>query len=112
MNDDADGLDLSAGFLLLDTRFKKTNQVTINGTVARKVRAFGTFTVYICTAVNRGTKQTLEIADILHSAFSSQRFSGVFCYPGYVDSGHQIAYSKGNYWCVPFVVNFYVEEYI
>jgi len=112
MNDDADGADIANGFLLLDTKFRRTNQVTINGTVSRKVRAFGTFTVYICTPINSGTKQTLEIADVLHSAMSSQRFTAVFCYPGYIDSGHQIAYSKGNYWCVPFLVNFYIEEYI
>ncbi len=112
INDDADGVNLSQGFLLLDVEFRNNTQVTINGTVSRKVRVRGAVTVHICVPMNTGTKQALEIADVLHSTLSSQRFNHIFCYPGVVDSRYQIAYSKGEYWNTPFRCNFYIEEYI
>ncbi len=110
-NDDGDGIDLSDGFLMVDIQYRRNDQVTINGS-RPKVRLRGSIHIAICTPANQGVSTSLGIADKLHSHFSRQRFSGVFCYPAYIDTPYKLAYSKGNYWNTPFLCNFYIEDYL
>lgn len=110
-NDNADGLSISSGFIMVDTRFRKSQQVTINHPVP-KLRHFGSIEVAICTPINEGVSVGLIQADKVATLFSCQRFSSIYCYAARVDSPRQILYAKGEYWNTPVVCNFYTEEYI
>lgn len=109
-NDNADGIDVTDGFVQIQTTFIDSNFASINKP-SMLVRGTGFITIQILTAVNEGEGTGLDFADTIAVIFRGQSFSDVLCFSPTIDSGRQVKHALGEFWETPLICRFKYDEH-